>query len=117
MIDGWGSSTCDLWEEYTNADLFWNRITMKKAMLAGAVFAENMGDAASAAAYSSTAAAIDETLYASHWTGTFVEEATGRTMDGAVIIGFNEGFDESDKLFAPTCYEVCSPPCYGHTLL
>lgn len=105
-MDGWYTSTCDLWEEYTNDDLFWNRITMKKAMIRGAQFAENMGDAQSAATYRDTAAAIDEKLYDNHWTGSYVQEATGRTMDGAVIIGFNEGFDESDKLFAPTSYEV-----------
>lgn len=44
---------------------------MKKAMLAGATFARNMGDDDSASKYADTAAKINETLYNNHWTGTF----------------------------------------------
>ena len=29
---GWSSNTCDLWEEVRDADFFWNRITMKRAL-------------------------------------------------------------------------------------
>lgn len=108
VINNYGSSTCDLWEEYTNSDLFWNRITMKKSMLLGATFAKKMGDSSSASSYTNTASAIDSTLYKNHWTGTAVIEASGRTYDGAVIVGFNVGFDSSDNLFAPTSYEVAS---------
>jgi hypothetical protein len=35
-----------------------------------------------------------------------VQECTSRTRDSAVIVGFNDGFDELDKMFAPTSYEV-----------
>jgi glucoamylase len=39
VVSGYNSNTCDLWEEIRDPDLFWNRITMKKAMLVGAEFA------------------------------------------------------------------------------
>ncbi len=39
VISGYATRTCDLWEELEQTDLFWNRITMKKAMLLGATFA------------------------------------------------------------------------------
>jgi glucoamylase len=39
IVDNYGSNTCDLWEEIRDADLFWNRFTMKKAMIVGASFA------------------------------------------------------------------------------
>jgi len=106
VVNNWNSNTCDLWEEYYSTDLFWNRITMKKAMLMGASFASKMGDSASANSYTNTAKNIDSTLYKNHWTGTAVIEATGRTYDGAVIVAFNVGFDSSDNLFYPTSYEV-----------
>ena len=110
IVDGWDSSTCDLWEEYTDADLFWNRYTMKKAMYLGADFAEHFSDSESAALYRETADKIDETLYSNHWTGEYVQEATGRTKDGAVIVGFNEGFigEENGDPFYPTAFEVAS---------
>jgi hypothetical protein len=73
-----------LQEEIRDPDLFWNRITMKKALIAGAAFATSMGDSASAAAYTSTMQAINATLYSSHWTGAFVQETTSRTRDTAV---------------------------------
>jgi glucoamylase len=108
VVDNYQTSTCDLWEEYTSNDLFWNKITMKKAMILGAEFATRMGDSDSASRYTATAQAIDATLYDNHWNGKAVIEATGRTYDGAVIVGFNTGFDSSDNLFAPSSYEVAS---------
>lgn len=39
VVTGWDSNTCDLWEEVRDPDFFWNRITMKKAMIVGAEFA------------------------------------------------------------------------------
>ena len=35
-----------------------------------------------------------------------MQECAARTRDAAVIVGFNDGFDESDNLFAPTSSEV-----------
>lgn len=40
VVDNWSGPTCDLWEEIRVNDLFWNRITTRKALLAGAAFAK-----------------------------------------------------------------------------
>jgi len=108
VVNNYGTNTCDLWEEVTSTDFFWNRITMKKAMLLGANFASQMGDSSSASTYANTAKAIDSSLYKNHWTGTAVIESNSRTYDSAVIVGFNVGYDSSDNLFQPTGYEVAS---------
>ena len=107
VVEGWDSNTCDLWEEVQSTDFFWNRVTMKKAMLMGAAFAAKMGDSASAETYNATAVKLDAELYDSHWTGEFVQEESGRQKDGAVIVGFNDGY-VNDGLFAPTSVEVAS---------
>ncbi len=39
VVTGYATNTCDLWEEIRDPDFFWNRITMKKAMIVGAAFA------------------------------------------------------------------------------
>lgn len=39
VLTEYASNTCDLWEEIRDPDFFWNRITMKKAMIVGAEFA------------------------------------------------------------------------------
>lgn len=38
------SETCDLWEEIRSDDMFWNKFTMRRALLVGARFARLMGD-------------------------------------------------------------------------
>lgn len=111
VVEGWASSTCDLWEELTSDDLFWNRVTMKKAMVEGSTFAAAMGDDTTASTYAATASAINATLLSAHWDssgGGFVFEATNRQKDGAVIVGFNDGFTEADGMFAPTSFEVAA---------
>lgn len=65
-----------------------------------------MGDSAAAATYTKMAQTINSTLYSSHFNGGFVQECNSRTRDSAVIVGFNDGFDESDRMFAPTSYEA-----------
>ncbi len=112
VVNGWQSFTCDLWEDLQGSDLFWNRTTMKKAMLVGAAFADKMGDGASASRYRSTAAAIGARL-GEHWTGSYVAEASNRTIDGAVIVGFNDGYHEGDQssdavALAPTSARVAA---------
>jgi glucoamylase len=112
LLSGYSSSTCDLWEETWDTNFFWNRITMKKALLLGAKFATEMGDSASASKYSNMAATINADLRSSHWNGVYIQEASGlvqstvKAQDAAVIIGLNDGFEESDALFAPTSLEV-----------
>jgi len=106
VVSGYSSNTCDLWEEIRDADLFWNRVTMKKAMLVGAAFALQMGDTASANSWTNTMKTINSTLYSSHFNGAFVQECGSRTRDSAVIVGFNDGYDSADQMFAPTSREV-----------
>jgi glucoamylase len=106
VVSSYATNTCDLWEEIRDPDFFWNRITMKKAMIMGIQFANEMGDTAAAATYQTTLNAITSTLYKNHWNGAFVQECNARTMDSAVIVGFNDGYDASDNLFYPTSIEV-----------
>eukprot|EP00428_Durinskia_dybowskii_P064609 CAMPEP_0170364694 /NCGR_PEP_ID=MMETSP0117_2-20130122/5512_1 /TAXON_ID=400756 /ORGANISM="Durinskia baltica, Strain CSIRO CS-38" /LENGTH=509 /DNA_ID=CAMNT_0010619215 /DNA_START=1 /DNA_END=1530 /DNA_ORIENTATION=- len=108
VVAGYNSNTCDLWEEIRDPDFFWNRATMKKAMIVGAEFAQAMGDSASASAYTSTMQQINSTLYSSHYNGAFVQECASRTRDSAVIVGFNDAYDEADNMFAPTSIEVAN---------
>jgi hypothetical protein len=41
---GYSTKTCDLWEELESYDLFWNRITSKRALLVGAQFASKVSN-------------------------------------------------------------------------
>lgn len=107
VVNGWDSNTCDLWEEVQSSDFFWNRITMKKSMLLGAEFAKIMGDDNKAATYAQTASSIDAVLY-SHYNGEYIFEETNREKDGAVLVGLNDGYDETDGEFGPTSIEVAN---------
>lgn len=40
IVNNYTSTTCDLWEEVRSNDFFWNRLTMRRALLMGAKFAE-----------------------------------------------------------------------------
>jgi hypothetical protein len=79
---------CDMWVHmiyvyiciYIHLIFLIYRYTMKKAMSMGAQFASSQGDANAANTYSSTLSKIDSDLYTSHWTGTYIREATGRTV-------------------------------------
>lgn len=116
IINNYATSTCDLWEEIRDTDFFWNRITMKKALIVGAAFAEQMGDSSSASKYTNVMKSINSTLYSSHYNGGYVQECGTRPQDSAVIVGFNDGYDDSDKLFAPTSLEVAKTVSSYNTL-
>ena len=107
VVSGYDENSCDLWEEVQSNDFFWNRVTQKKALIMGAAFAASMGDSSTAESYKAAAGSIRSKL-ASHWTGTFVAEASNRQIDSSVFIGFNNGFDVSDHDYAPTSFEVAS---------
>ena len=83
---------------------------MKKAMILGESFANLMGDTSSAATYASTMVAINSTLYNNHYNGAFVQECGSRTRDTAVIVGFNNAFDDSDGtryfFYIPSIYPL-----------
>ena len=96
---GWKSSTCDLWEEVRSTDFFWNRVTAKKALERGAAFATRVGNSSAAAALGAVADQIRPSVSA-HFDG-YIFEATNRKLDGAVIVGLNNGFDDPSPVFTP----------------
>jgi len=106
VVNGYSTDTCDLWEEIRDPNFFWNRATMKKAMIVGAQFASSMGDSSSANTYTNTMHSINGTLYNDHFNGAYWQESNARTRDSAVIVGFNDAYDTSDNMFAPTSLEV-----------
>lgn len=83
VVANWQSSGCDLWEEIRSTDFFWNRFTMKKALMEGARLALKLNNPASAALYNETAQAITATLL-NHYNGNFVYEEQTRQKDAAV---------------------------------
>ena len=64
---GYEQLSCDLWEEITDTDFFWNKITMKKALISGYKFSiQQMGDIETAYTYYKAMKTINETLYQTH---------------------------------------------------
>ena len=106
---GWSSTTCDLWEEVRSDDFFWNRVSMKRALNAGAAFATKQGDVASAAKYSALAQKIGSYIISGHvdTQSGYIFEQISRRMDGAVIVGLNFQFDDpASPTFTPQSLAV-----------
>jgi glucoamylase len=102
----WTSNGCDLWEEVKSDDFFWNRYTMRKALLQGAQAAAGRGDDSRAATYKGAAEAISKTLSGHvQENGLVCEDMQDRCTDTAVIEAFNVG-DMDDGVFAPLSKEV-----------
>lgn len=82
VVDNWRQSGCDLWEEFTSDDFYWNRMAYVYSLNAAADFAESVGqDGGTWRGLASTIAG--ET--SGHFNGDFIYEAHGREKDGAVI--------------------------------
>jgi hypothetical protein len=79
---------------------------MKKALIVGAQFAAKMNSSSVAESYLTAMKAINSTLYSTHYNGAFYQESYSRTRDAAVIVAFNDAFDELDKMMSPTSFEV-----------
>ena len=71
VAENWASSGCDLWEELTSNDFFWNRYVDRASLHMGAQFADQVGDADAAAKYRAASKQIEQTLMA-HYDGGFV---------------------------------------------
>jgi len=100
------SNGCDLWEEVRSTDFFWNRFTMRKALLQGSKFAKSVGkDASRASKYAAVAETITKALSDHADSSGFVCESTNRCKDTAVIEAFNVGYMD-DGIFAPLNKEV-----------
>ncbi|KAK4986607.1 hypothetical protein LTR50_005217 [Elasticomyces elasticus] len=61
VASNWSSPSFDLWEE-EEADHFYTRMVQRRALVTGATFAQQMGDAATSATLSNAAAAISATM-------------------------------------------------------
>jgi len=106
VATGYASQGCDLWEEVQSTDFFWNRFTMRKALMQGAKFAESVGkDSGRSSKYAQVAKTIESALSDHVGSDGFVCESTGRCKDTAVIEAFNVGYMD-DGLFAPLQKEV-----------
>jgi glucoamylase len=112
IISGYNSDTCDLWEEITSKDFFWNRVTMAKALSLGSRFATSLGYSEDAEKWQNTADLIKSNIYSTHWNGFYYYEANNRPVDGAVIVGLNDGYDEVDNFLDPLSYEIASTIYY-----
>jgi glucoamylase len=97
---------CDLWEEVQSGDFFWDRFTMRKALMQGANFARKVGnDAERASRYAAAAQSITEALVTHVQSDGYVCESTNRCKDTAVIEAFNVGYMD-DGVFGPLNKEV-----------
>jgi len=97
---------CDLWEEVHSDDFFWNRFTMRKALMLGSKFAEAIGkDASRASKYQTVAQEITKALPSHVGSDGFVCESANRCKDTAVIEAFNVGYMDDD-VFGPLSKEV-----------
>ena len=112
IVSGYNTDTCDLWEEITSKDFFWNRVTMAKALSLGSKFANTLGYTDDAKNWQNIANIIKSNIYSTHWNGFYFYESNNRPVDGAVIVGLNNGYDESDNFLDPLSYEVASTVLY-----
>jgi len=112
IVSGYDSNTCDLWEEITNSDFFWNRVTMAKALSLGSQLASSLGYTNEAKTWLNVANLIKNNIYSTHWNGFYFYESNNRPVDGAVIVALNYGYDSTDNFLDPLSYEVASTVFY-----
>ena len=48
VVANWGQSGCDLWEEFTSDDFYWNRMAFVYSLNSAADFADSVGQDGSA---------------------------------------------------------------------
>jgi len=102
VTSNWGQSGCDLWEEFTSDDFYWNRMAFVYSLNTAAQFADALGESSIAATYRSVAEEIVDSAR-HHYNGQYIYECDGREKDGAVIhaiITFGE------FLYPPTSAEA-----------
>merc|ERR1712029_93160 len=83
VTENWRQSGCDLWEEFTSDDFYWNRMAFAYSLNVAADFADSIGESAGSG-YRSVANEIVESAKG-HFNGNFIYECNGREKDGAVI--------------------------------
>jgi len=105
VCDKYDSVGCDLWEEVQSTDFFWDRYTMRKALLQGSKFAAAQNDNDRASKYAAKAREIEDKLNVHVEEGGFIFESDNRKQDTATIHAINTG-DMNDGLFAPLSNEA-----------
>merc|ERR1712123_55321 len=83
VTENWRQSGCDLWEEFTSDDFYWNRMAFAYSLNAAADFADSLGESAGSS-YRSVANEVVESAKG-HFNGNFIYECNGREKDGSVI--------------------------------
>ncbi len=111
IVTGYNSNTCDLWEEIVDTNFFWNRVTMKKALILGNNFFNGTNKY-----YQDTLNLINSTLFSSHYNNKYIFESNSRPIDSAVIVGLNNGYDTIDNMYNPLSYEVATTVQYYNDL-
>jgi len=81
---------------------------MAKALSLGSKFAKTIGYTNDAKNWQNIANIIKSNIYSTHWNGFYFYESNNRPVDGAVIVGLNDGYDEVDNFLDPLSYEVAS---------
>jgi len=112
IVSGYNSKTCDLWEEITSTDFFWNRVTMAKALSIGSQLAATLGYNDDSKNWQNMAKLIKSNIYSTHWNGFYFYESNNRPVDGAVIVALNDGYNKIDNFLDPLSYEVASTIYY-----
>jgi glucoamylase len=107
VVEKYDSVGCDLWEEVQSTDFFWNRYTMRKALLQGSKFAAAQKDNDRASKYAAKAKEIEGKLKVHVESDGFVFESENRKQDTAVIEAFNVG-DMHDGMFGELSNEAVS---------
>merc|ERR1719378_346310 len=71
----WAQSGCDLWEEFTSDDFYWNRMAFVYSLNTAADFADAVGESSAASNYRGVANEIVESAKG-HFNGDFIYSAT-----------------------------------------
>ena len=83
VVGHWEEPGCDLWEEVTSDDFFWNRMAFIYCLNVAADYSDRIGQSMGDT-YRSTAEDI-KAVITKHWNGDYLYESTNRPDDGATI--------------------------------
>jgi len=82
VTSNWRQGGCDLWEEFSSDDFYWNRMAYVYSLNVAADFADSVGQSGND--WRLLASEIAEETRP-HFDGEYIYEAHGREKDGAVI--------------------------------
>jgi glucoamylase len=105
----WSNDSGDPWEEI-KAQVFFVKMTMRRALYLGAQIATALGDNGAAQSYSSTAKQIEDDINNKHWnsqTGVVMEIPQQRELDSAMHLAVLYG-NNGDGFYSPSYERVQS---------